>query len=1044
MLSLDSLLSKTGRSYSTEVVEFAQKKLSSSLLSSPLKGKEGREGGEGEEDRENWYNVAVEMGYRVTDLDYSYLAGAMIIELMKVKGATSIPHYIRVMKKRLDPDVIAFMENHQKELSALIQRFEAQDYDFSFFSAMNLLNLYMARPSYDEDPFESPSYFYMRIVVGLFFDWKEGDPSPCDALGVPTYKSNEPNALQWVSNVYEESVHRRISFASPTMFSSGFKKSQKASCFLLQVGDNLEEILGAMAKMGQISKYRGGIGADVSLIRHSNIGDVGMSSGTRNLLLMYDRLIRYVDQVGMRKGAATIYQRPHHPDVLDFSTIIDKEERGSQESAPNIDTAFWLSYLFFRRVRGDEGGKWTLFCPAKTPSLNYIYGEEFMQEYIRLENLYEEWRGRENEVKKLILEEENEEETEKYRFILGLIGFTKQIHVDDLLDKIIDMQRKWGKPYLLNGDAANFKSNQKNLGYIRNSNLCVAPETLLFTKQGEKVISSLENQKVEVWNGEEWSEVVVKCTCDEPTKLLTVKFSNGRKLKCTPEHNFYLSNGLKVTTEQLNPGVSLLPFKLPFPYSKGTEEITVDEIIDSNCYSKTYCVTEPKRHMAVFNGILTGQCTEIIEYTAKDEIATCNLGSLVLGKYVLGNDRGKGVVDAKKLGENVRMMVMVLNRVIDSNYYPVEESRNSNMKHRPIGLGVCGWGDLLNELRIPVDSEEATLLNKKVAACIYYNALVASSYLGMKQGNYSSFKGSPMQQEKLQFDLWQEEYKMLERLNLLNPKVRKWEDQLPLDPTEWGQEPIPFVATHNKGSLGGVFLPSWTELRKYTSRYMRNSLLIARMPTASSASLAGATESTEIHSSNIYTRNVLAVSAPVVNTYMVKDLKALGLWNKDTIDFIRICDGSISQLDTFVNKFPEKVEEFLRKGAEGERALKECQLLYRTIWEISQRVFIHHAATAGIYICQAHSFNIFLPDPTAKQLKACMLTSAESGLKTLNYYVRRLPASKPNPSTVDPQVAAFAMERRDKMYIGDKGGKVKIERVEVCYKDDDGCISCQS
>lgn len=916
-LLIDRLIDKTKRTFSPEVVEYAKQNLQS--------------------DGSNWKDLATRMGYKIENPDYLDLAGAMLVELMKTYGPESIFEYIKVMKERLDPNVKSFMENHATQLTELMKRFEFRDYAFNFFSAMNLYAVYLARPSYDEDVFETPSYFYLRVVVGLFFDWKEGDPLACEILGHHE-NTDKPNSIHWVEKVYEETVFHRISFATPTLFSSGFNKSQKASCFLLQVGDNLEEILEAVQKMGQISKYKGGIGVDISQIRHSNIGSVGISSGTRNLILMYDKLIRYVDQTGVRKGSATVFQRPHHPDVIDFTTIIDKEERGNQESAPNIDNAFWLNWMFFKRVRGDKGGKWTLFCPAKAPSLNNLYGEDFIKEYEKLEELFETWKGKENIIKEYIrgsrgkyrekLIEEykhtinelelsdltnriygvpSDHEKEYYRFLLGLVRFTKQVHVDDILDKIFDMQKKFGKPYLLNGDAANFKSNQKNLGYIRCSNLC----------------------------------------------------------------------------------------------------------------------------------------QEIFEYTSKDEVACCNLGSLVLGKYIKELD-GQKFVDYKLLASNTRMMVTVLNRVIDSNYYPLEEAKRSNLRHRPIGLGVCGWGDLLNELRVAPDDNQAYELNKKIAACIYFNAVTASSYLGYKQGNYSTFQGSPMSEGHFQFNLWLLEHNTLKRLGILNEKVRKWEDQLPIDPEQWGQPSLTF------DGLGQVE-PCWESLRTYTSKFMRNSLLIARMPTASSASLVGTTESVEIHSANIYSRNVLAVSAPIINKYMIKDLKEIGLWNSDVADFIRCCDGSISKLHVFAEKFPQKVPLYSTKHADK---LKTYQHLYRTIWEISQKVFIEQAAHAGIYICQGHSFNLWIPDPTTKQLKAAMLMSADIGLKTLNYYVRRLPAIKPNPSTVLPEIAELGIKMREELYFSRSQKKrieekEKVEQIEkeenfgVCRMEE-GCLYCTS
>lgn len=934
LFDLERLIEKTGKTFSPEVVNFAKSQLNI--------------------DCSNWKDVAVKMGYMIADLDYLDLAGAMMIEHTKVYGPTSIQHYCEVMKDRLDPMVIRFIENHDEHLTQLMKKFEAQDYDFNFFSSMILKGLYLAKPSYDEDAFESPSYFYMRVVVGLFYDWKEGDPIACEALG-HSVDHEKPNSLHWIERVYEEAVFRRVSFATPTLFSSGFKKSQKASCFLIQVGDNLEEILQAVNKMGQISKHRGGIGFDISKVRHSDIGGIGLSSGTRNLLLMYDKLLRYADQTGVRKGRGTVYQRPHHPDVLDFATIVDVDERGSQEATPNLDNAFWMNWMFFKRLKGEEGGKWTLFCPAKAPSLNEKYGMDFIEEYERLEKLYEEWKDKKNILKEYVrgskgiykqrleeqlssLEEgevdederkelekringvETEKEREYYKFLLGLVSFTKQIHVDDLMRKIIDMQRRLGRPYILNGDTCNFKSNQKNLGYISCSNLC----------------------------------------------------------------------------------------------------------------------------------------TEIVEYTASDEVACCNLGSLVLGKFVNESREGK-FFDFDLLARNTRMMVNVLNRVIDSNFYPIPEAENSNKRHRPIGLGVCGWGDVLNILRIAPDDKEAEELNEKIAACIYFNSLAASSYLGFKQGNYSTFEGSPMNEGKFQFDLWQEEYKILEKNGLLNKKVRRWEDQVAISPAQWGQQDIPFGPFAERQGKR-VIQPTWESLRQFTSHHMRNSLLIARMPTASSASLAAATESAEIHSSNIYSRNVLSISAPIVNRYMVEDLKELGLWNRDVSDFIRCCDGSISKLNVFIEKFPEKVPLY-QKNEENEKKLKEVMRVFRTIWEISQRVFIRHAAQAGIYICQSQSFNIFIPDPSNKQLKAVMLESADIGLKTLNYYVRSLPAVKPNANTVTPEISELGQQMRKELYfkstkktekkkeekkkekVEEKGEKG--EKEEVCRMEE-GCVYCSS
>ena len=1167
LLNLDTLITKTGRPFSPEVVAFARKELENST----------------------WKDTATKMGYMITHPDYLELSGAMLIEYIKVHGPESIDHYVEVMKERLEPQVVSFMINHEPHLAALMKKYEHQDYDFNYFAASVLKGMYLARPSYDEDVFESPSYFYLRVVVGLFFDWKEGDPVPCDALGTVNKGNDMSSALQWIDQVYAEALHKRVAFATPTLFSSGFKKSQKASCFLIQIGDNLDDILLAVNKMGQISKHRGGIGFDISRVRHSDIGSIGMSAGTRTLLLLYDKLLRYADQTGVRKGRGTVYQRPQHPDILDFATIVDVDERGTQESTPNLDNAFWMNWMFFKRLKGDKGGKWTLFCPAKTPSLNDKYGVPFIKEYERLEALYEEWRGKEGILKEYIrgakgiykakLEEQlitekdplviedllkrtvgvREEEKGHYKFLLGLVKFTKQIHVDDILRKITEMQRKWGRPYILNGDACNFKSNQRNLGYISCSNLCcMAANQRIPTQKGLLTVKELyEEGTPNIVPGRQKLETASKMELPRPNApMVRIHTKEGYTHDVTPDHPVWvtcleakqgerggwveaqnLKEGDKIEIQQIEGpwgdmeriddassaamcatgGVSqvvkygwntfdenrvpdfiwrgnratvkrylqgllhrgsfnahqleILSFNVNEHIISDVQILwanfgvksyiesgklylscckTVEEIFDLAALvgpktpqmdktatfthlenldnADAYCLTvDSEEHAWVANGLVTKN-TEIVEYTDPDEIACCNLGSLNLGAYVT-----RGAFDFDLLGKNTRMMVNVLNRVIDNNFYPVEQAKNSNLKHRPIGLGVCGWGDALNKLRLPVESEGAMLLNKKIAACIYYNSLIASSYLGFKQGNYSTFQGSPMNRGKFQFDLWQDEYRELEKEGLLNPKVRRWEDQLPLDPSEWGQKIVKFGEKK--------LHPLWESLRYFTKDYMRNSLLVARMPTASSASLSSATESAEIHSSNIYSRNVLSVSSPVVNKSMQLDLMELGLWNTDTIDFIRCCDGSISKLKEFIAKFPTKVPDF-DGTPENIGKLEEIQEIYKTIWEISQKVFIRHAAQAGIYICQSHSFNIYLPDPSAKQLKGVMLEGADIGLKTLNYYVRSLPAAKPNANTVDPAVEAFAKEMRSAIFYTNR--KKEPKSAPAFCAMEEGCVVCSS
>ncbi|MEN9699234.1 MAG: hypothetical protein RLZZ301_432 [Bacteroidota bacterium] len=330
-------------------------------------------------------------------------------------------------------------------------------------------------------------------------------------------------------------------------------------------------------------------------------------------------------------------------------------------------------------------------------------------------------------------------------------------------------------------------------------------------------------------------------------------------------------------------------------------------------------------------------CTEIIEYTAPDEVAVCNLASLALPKYVTE----EGTFDHDKLFEVTYQATLNLNRIIDGNFYPVEEARNSNLRHRPIGLGVQGLADAFIMMGLPFESEEARALNREVFETIYFASMTASKDLAIAEGPYETIKGSPVSKGVFQFDMWG-----------VTP-TNRWE---------------------------------WDVLKQEVKKHgVRNSLLLAPMPTASTAQILGNNECFEPYTSNIYTRRVLSGEFIIVNKHLLKDLVKEGLWSKDMRQKIMAANGSIQN----INEIPQHLKD-----------------LYKTAWEISQKAIIDQAADRGAYICQSQSLNIFMENANFGKLTSMHFYGWEKGLKTGMYYLRTKAATDAIKFTVDKNVVA--------------------------------------
>jgi len=319
-------------------------------------------------------------------------------------------------------------------------------------------------------------------------------------------------------------------------------------------------------------------------------------------------------------------------------------------------------------------------------------------------------------------------------------------------------------------------------------------------------------------------------------------------------------------------------------------------------------------------------CTEIMEYTAHDEVAVCNLASIALPKYITEKEDGTLEFNHRKLFEVTKKIVRNLDKVIDENYYPVEEARNSNMRHRPVGLGVQGLADVFIQLRMPFTSDAAKVLNQEIFETIYFAAVTSSMELAKEIEPYSTFQGSPMSKGIFQFNMWDIEEKELSG---------RWD---------------------------------WSKLRKeVVQNGVRNSLLVAPMPTASTSQILGNNEAFEPYTSNIYTRRVLSGEFIVVNKHLLEDLVKLGLWNNEMKEEIIRANGSIQNIDTI----PSDLKE-----------------LYKTVWEMKMKDIIDMSRHRGYFIDQSQSLNLFMQDPDFGKLTSMHFYAWKSGLKTGMYYLR--------------------------------------------------------
>jgi len=530
-----------------------------------------------------------------------------------------------------------------------------------------------------------------------------------------------------------------------------------SSCFLIgNKGDDIDGLFDTVKDVAKISKWAGGIGLHVHDVRAKGSyikGTGGESDGLLPMMKSYNEVARWINQGGKRKGSFAIYLEPWHADIFEFIDL--RKNHGKEElRARDLFLAMWTPDLFMERVEQD--GDWSLFSPDEAPGLSDAVDSPNDKAFTRLYEQYEsEGRAR------------------------------KVIKARKLMDSILTAQIETGTPYMLYKDAANYKSNQQNLGTIKSSNLC----------------------------------------------------------------------------------------------------------------------------------------TEIIEYSSPEEQAVCNLASIALPKYIIN-----GVFDHELLYDMTFQVVKNLNNVINLNFYPTKETKLSNFRHRPVGLGIQGLADVFCMLGLPFESEEADKLQTEIFETIYFAALTSSNEISKVVGPYESISGSPIEKGILQFQMWGKTDEDLSG---------RWD---------------------------------WKSLRKEIVNYgVRNSLLVAPMPTASTAQILGNNEAFEPFTTNLYTRRTLGGEFIVINKHLVNDLLKLNLWNDDIKKKLMMENGSVQNIP----EIPTEVKE-----------------VYKTVWEMSQKRILAMAANRSIFIDQSQSLNLFIDNATKPKLLAAHLYGWKLGLKTGMYYLR--------------------------------------------------------
>ena len=734
---------------------------------------------------------------------------AVATQLYEFKDVHGVHHPI------ISADQFKIILDHYEEIQSMIDY--DRDYYIDYFGFKTLERAYLLR--INKVIVERPQQMWMRVAIGI-------------------HKDN----MEKVKETYDYMSQKYFTHATPTLFNAGTPRPQLSSCYLIAMeSDSIKGIYNTLSDCAAISKWAGGIGLHVHNIRAAGShirGTNGTSNGLVPMLRVFNNTARYVDQGGgKRHGSFAIYLEPWHGDIFEFLEM--KKNHGDEEMrARDLFYALWIPDLFMKRVANNSD--WTLMCPDVCPGLSDCYGEKFEELYTKYES---EGKG------------------------------IKTVKARDVWFKILDAQMETGTPYMLYKDACNSKSNQKNLGTIKSSNLCT--------------------EIVEYSNDEETA------VCN----LASIALSKFIKKTVSP-----FTNTVTVYTKDNCKWCDLLKYLL-------------------------------KRKNIDYNQVVV-EPSKFEDYKKQFNVETLPLllhGEEKVGGYNATLDLLRDQFDYDLLHKVTKVVTRNLNNVIDINYYPTDKTKNSNMKHRPIGIGVQGLADAFAKMDVAFHSNLAKQINKNIFETMYHAALEASMEAAQQDGPYSSFKGSPASEGILQFDMWN-----------VTPSSRYDWDSLKLNIAEHG---------------------------------LRNSLLLAPMPTASTSQILGNNECFEPFTSNIYVRRTIAGEFVCINKFLLKELIDLGLWTDEIKNSIIRQNGSVQNVKGIPKGLQEK---------------------YKIVWEIPMKHILEMSADRGAFICQSQSTNLWMKEPSYKKLTAMHMFAWKKGLKTGIYYLRTKAKAAPQQFTIEP------------------------------------------
>ena len=696
-----------------------------------------------------------------THSDYGYLGARILISNLKknlqvkynvltFENTTNL--IVDKIPDYLNYDYTIFVTNNATQLNEIIN--DNHNYMFDYFGFKTLEKSYLIKDIKTKETYEDPQSMWLRVAI---------------TIHMRNSNLSDQDKLNKIKETYDMMAQGKFTHATPTLFNAGTKYQQLSSCFLLGTNDSLEGILKTYVDCGRISKWAGGIGLHVSTIRGKGQlikSTNGESNGILPMLGVLNKIAKQINQGGKRNGSIAIYLEPWHSDIIEYLEL-RKNGGNEEDKCRDLFLALWIPDKFMEAVYNNS--KWYLMSENECPGLTDVYGDDFNK-------LYDEYvdQGK----------------------------YTAEVDAKLIWDKILTSQIETGTPYIAYKDHINKKTNQKNLGTIKSSNLCI----------------------------------------------------------------------------------------------------------------------------------------EICEYSDDKEYAVCNLASIAVNKFY---DVETKTYDYLELHNIAKIATYNLNNIIDINYYPTVETRYSNLKNRPIGVGIQGFADLLALMKLPFDDPKAIELSGKLMETIYHGCIEMSNELAQTYGPYDSYTGSPISQGLFQFDLWEKSDKLSEMWN-------------------------------------------WSTLRQNVLQHgVRNSLTTALMPTASTSQILGNNECFEPFTSNLYSRLTLAGNFVVFNKHLQKDLEDLGLWNEHLKNKLMSTYGSVQG----IKEIPENI-----------------RAIYKTVWEIKNKVLIDHAIARGPFVDQSQSMNLYFAEPEALKITSALMYGWKNGLKTGMYYLRSQASGNAQQFTVEPTV----------------------------------------